>query len=85
MARYGKYKNERGMPMKARNKSAAQNTFDSRGNFMKDIQRTNKFVDTALSEEDKPTQATTVNQTATNESPPRMTGHYLSARPAQKL
>ena len=84
MARYGKFKtNEKGMPMKARNRSAAaHNTIDSRGNFMKDIRRTNKFVDTALSEEDNPTQATTVNQT-TNDSPMRNTGgHFLAKRPS---
>ena len=88
MARYGKFKNVRGMPSKTKNRSAVMHTFDSRGNFMKDIQRTNKFVDTALSEEDnpdKPTQATTVNMTS-NDSPTRMTagmtGHFLSARPA---
>lgn len=43
--------------MRKRNKSAAQNTFDSRGHFMKDIQSTNKLVESALSEEDA-TQAT---------------------------
>ena len=40
-----------------RGRSAVQNVFDSRGQFMKDIQSTNKLVESALSEED-PTQAT---------------------------
>ena len=37
MARYGKFKNVRGMLSKSKNRSAVMNTFDSRGNFMKDI------------------------------------------------
>ena len=35
-----------------RGRSAVQNVFDSRGQFMKDIQSTNKLVESALSEED---------------------------------